>query len=564
MNLELGFMCRRKNILRRIWPFWKRNVSMTTGISIQTEACQICGMVSRSLFHWKQNLSIKRKTSERLHTCGPRKDWQTFQRLPDKIMYDRKYEPWLMKPLRIERNKWKSEKPKLDNVRRQKGIYFIDFDDQHYNETSEIHVLGGKCNYLVITGDVLSKASVTLDFFSAKSTSVLFWSTQCELCKFCLTSVELNSCRSHQVLVVVSRQFFFVTWLRVLELRHVRATAQENFMCFCLVPQQLSKMWGENWKDTFCLKVSLLQFGSQIYSFAWSDEGSLCKSCSGQRMEKVLDNSSMANGKSRVRKDVMLEAQTEEKKVHSAALMDILSPPKHGVSTPSCKNTMTESCSVVKLWQTTLGPSQFLLNRVRGRPTWLPQKWWDVVARLPDCDGQAADAVSAYTQLELENTPRLFKIRESGCPDMWKKTFFTTEMADILGKHRRPCGTSRTKSMRTSSWWSLVGKTVRRHVLGSWMGKKYQLGSVCLFIEHEDCFLSVHAHDTNMPWKKKNLAPMWKRLMKNVILTNQHHFLIIYTWDVLNVNASRMILLLKNGQKITYSAGETEKLPQKQ
>ena len=79
-----------------------------------------------------------------------------------------------------------------------------------FNETSEIHVLGGKCHCLVLAGDVLSKASVTSDF-SAKSTSVLFWSTQCELCKFCLTSVELNSCRSHQVLVVVSRQFFFVT-----------------------------------------------------------------------------------------------------------------------------------------------------------------------------------------------------------------------------------------------------------------------------------------------------------------------------------------------------------------
>ena len=38
----------------------------------------------------------------------------------------------------------------------------------------------------------------------------------------------------------------------------------------------------------------------------------------------------------------------------------------------------------------------------------------------------------------------------------------------------------RTKSMRTSSWWSLVGKTVRRHVLGSWMGKNTNLGvSVC-------------------------------------------------------------------------------------
>ena len=30
----------------------------------------------------------------------------------------------------------------------------------------------------------------------------------------------------------------------------------------------------------------------------------------------------------------------------------------------------------------------------------------DVMAGLPDCDGQAADAVSAYTQLKMEDQPR--------------------------------------------------------------------------------------------------------------------------------------------------------------
>ena len=45
----------------------------------------------------------------------------------------------------------------------------------------------GESNCLVMTRVVLSFASVTSDSFAAKSTSVLFWSTQCELCKFCLT-----------------------------------------------------------------------------------------------------------------------------------------------------------------------------------------------------------------------------------------------------------------------------------------------------------------------------------------------------------------------------------------
>ena len=33
----------------------------------------------------------------------------------------------------------------------------------------------------------------------------------------------------------------------------------------------------------------------------------------------------------------------------------------------------------------------------------------DVIARLPDCDGQAADATSAYTQVKLEDAPQLQK-----------------------------------------------------------------------------------------------------------------------------------------------------------
>ena len=45
-------------------------------------------------------------------------------------------------------------------------------------------------------------------------------------------------------------------------------------------------------------------------------------------------------------------------------------------------------------------------------------KIMDVIARLPDCDGQAADAVSAYTQVELEDAPRLLKIPKSEFPDV--------------------------------------------------------------------------------------------------------------------------------------------------
>ena len=46
-------------------------------------------------------------------------------------------------------------------------------------------------------------------------------------------------------------------------------------------------------------------------------------------------------------------------------------------------------------------------------------KIMDIVSRLPGCDGQAADAVSAYIQVKMEDSHKLFKIPKSECPDIW-------------------------------------------------------------------------------------------------------------------------------------------------
>ena len=42
----------------------------------------------------------------------------------------------------------------------------------------------------------------------------------------------------------------------------------------------------------------------------------------------------------------------------------------------------------------------------------------DIISRLPGCDGQAADAISAYTQVKMEDAHKLLKIPKSECPDI--------------------------------------------------------------------------------------------------------------------------------------------------
>ena len=43
-----------------------------------------------------------------------------------------------------------------------------------------------------------------------------------------------------------------------------------------------------------------------------------------------------------------------------------------------------------------------------------------IISRLPGCSGQAAaDAVSTYTQVKMEDAQKLLKIPKSECPDIW-------------------------------------------------------------------------------------------------------------------------------------------------
>ena len=47
-------------------------------------------------------------------------------------------------------------------------------------------------------------------------------------------------------------------------------------------------------------------------------------------------------------------------------------------------------------------------------------KIMDIISRLPGFDRQAADAVSAYTQVKMEDAHKLLKIpKKSECPDIW-------------------------------------------------------------------------------------------------------------------------------------------------
>ena len=73
---------------------------------------------------------------------------------------------------------------------------------------------------------------------------------------------------------------------------------------------------------------------------------------------------------------------------------------------------------------TYLGQSHFgqLKKKASSASNMTAAQVMGVIARLPDCAGQASDAVFVCTQVKLEDVPRLLRIPMSENPDMWPES----------------------------------------------------------------------------------------------------------------------------------------------
>ena len=120
---------------------------------------------------------------------------------------------------------------------------------------------------------------------------------------------------------------------------------------------------------------------------------------------KKLETTQHGNWKVKSKKEVILEAQGDNKKVHFATLMDIchLKNAKSEPELQKYKGRVVVRGDIVKG-----DPGAYAVFTEQGSSAsqMTAAKVMNVIARLPDCDGQAADAVSAYTQVKFEDAPR--------------------------------------------------------------------------------------------------------------------------------------------------------------
>ena len=178
------------------------------------------------------------------------------------------------------------------------------------------------------------------------------------------------------------------------------------------------------------------------------------------------------------KKEVVKEAQKNNNKVHFASLTDSCHL-KNSESKPQVQKYKGRVVLRGHIVKDDSGDFAVFTEQGSSASQMTAAKVMDIIFRLPGCAGQAADAVSAYTQVKMEDAPTLLKIPKSECPDIWKR----------LPKHKWPKSWSsmedpvvllERKLTRTPTRRALIGKTVRKSIYGIWWGKMPNW--VCLFV----------------------------------------------------------------------------------
>ena len=122
--------------------------------------------------------------------------------------------------------------------------------------------------------------------------------------------------------------------------------------------------------------------------------------------------------KVRNKSKVIDEAGTKGIKVHFASLMDICHLKNAELETKhqKYKGRVVLRGDIVK---DDSGSFAVFTEQGSSASQVTAAKVMDIISRLPGCAGQAADAVSAYTQVKMEDAPKILKIPKSECPDIW-------------------------------------------------------------------------------------------------------------------------------------------------
>ena len=155
-----------------------------------------------------------------------------------------------------------------------------------------------------------------------------------------------------------------------------------------------------------------------IFSMPQTMKIPAAKAAVDKEWEKLEKISASDLTKVRSKSEVIDEARTKGAKVHVASLMDICHLKKAELEAKHQKyrGRVVLRGGIVK---DDSGSYAVFTEQGSSALQMTAAIVMDIISRLSGCAGQAADAVSAYTQLKMEDAPKLLKIPQSECPDIW-------------------------------------------------------------------------------------------------------------------------------------------------
>ena len=140
--------------------------------------------------------------------------------------------------------------------------------------------------------------------------------------------------------------------------------------------------------------------------------------------------------KVRSKSEVIEEARTKGIKVHFASLMDIchLKNAELEAKHQKYKGRVVFGGGIV---ENDSGSYAVFTEQGSSASQMTAAQVMDIISRLPGCAGQAADTVSANTNVKMEDSPKLLKIPKPECPDIWIR-LPRHNMAKTMVQYGRP------------------------------------------------------------------------------------------------------------------------------
>ena len=456
--------------LTHIWMCCKKNVSMTIGILIEMEHCPIHEQDSRSSQCWMKNFLQD--------TCGSEKRLEKTQATtrPDHLWPE--IRSGLSKAAqRKEKQQWATDKPKFDDARKLRSMYFI------------------KPGW----------GSVQGDHWNARKK----WEIPMEAAMPC----KLWTTKSHNKLLETDSETKGSN--RIQKTKHA-----------CIV-RALESMRKRVWNLLYqkIMKITSREKGSIRYvTTKWCTFVLVWESSSGQRMGEARKVAGVAiEQREEVKGEVVLEAQNREKNSSFCYAEGHLSSQKNTELEPKYQKYKgrvvlrgdsvkddASSCAVFSE-QGALA-SQMTATQSNGchcKATW--------VCRTSSRRSIPLHSSKNGGRSKVAQNSRVWKSRNMDASS-------TTEVVKVMVKHWRSRGSSWAKSV----WTPTCRPPVERQFENVWreLGLEKAPNWEWKFVHRkQELFLSVYLDDVSMAGRKHKLSPMWKTLMKLVDLGEPTSFL---------------------------------------